>query len=162
MHVQRETARYLVEDKHADYLFTSVKDNQPGLFAVLDALDWSAAPIVHTAADRGHDRDETRTLQVLPAPAGCFPHAAQAFLIERTVRDPHTGQPRLPWASPAAEPNAAAPRPSSPPPPAATGTSRPFTTSATSPCTKTRIGYGQDQPPRSWPPCATPPSPPSA
>jgi predicted transposase YbfD/YdcC len=94
MHVQRETARYLVEDKHADYLFTSVKDNQPGLFAVLDALDWSAAPIVHTAADRGHDRDETRTLQVLPAPAGCFPHAAQAFLMERTVRDPHTGQPR--------------------------------------------------------------------
>jgi predicted transposase YbfD/YdcC len=94
MHVQRETARYLVEDKHADYLFTSVKDNQPGLFAVLDALDWPAAPIAHTAADRGHDRDETRTLQVLPAPPDCFPHAAQAFLIERTVRDPHTGQLR--------------------------------------------------------------------
>lgn len=94
IHVQRETARYLVEDKHADYLFTSVKDNQPGLFTALDALDWSAAPIVHTASDRGHGRHETRTLQVLPAPAGCFPHAAQAFLIERAVRDPHTGQLR--------------------------------------------------------------------
>jgi predicted transposase YbfD/YdcC len=94
MHVQRETARYLVEDKHADYLFTSVKDNQPGLFAALDALDWAGAPIVHTASGRGHGRHETRTLQVLPAPAGLFPYAAQAFLIERAVRDPHTGQPR--------------------------------------------------------------------
>lgn len=94
MHVQRETARYLVEDKHADYLFTSVKDNQPSLFAALDALDWPAAPVVHTATGRGHGRHETRTLQVLPAPADCFPYAAQAFLIERAVRDPHTGQLR--------------------------------------------------------------------
>jgi predicted transposase YbfD/YdcC len=94
MHVQRETARYLVEDKHADYLFTAVKDNQPSLFAALDALDWSAAPIVHTATGRGHGRHETRTLQVLTAPDGCFPYAAQAFLIERAVRDPHTGQLR--------------------------------------------------------------------
>jgi len=96
VHVQRETARYLVEDKHADYLFTSVKDNQPSLFAALDALDWPAAPIVHTASGRGHGRHETRTLQVLPAPAGCFPYAAQAFLTERTVHDPHTGQLRSP------------------------------------------------------------------
>ena len=28
-HVQKETARYLVEDKGAGYLFTAVKDNQP-------------------------------------------------------------------------------------------------------------------------------------
>lgn len=90
LHVQ-ETARYLVEDKGADYLFTAVKDNQPGLFTALDALDWAATPIAHTATDRGHDRDETRTLQVLPAPEDCFPHAAQAFLIERTIRDPETG-----------------------------------------------------------------------
>jgi hypothetical protein len=33
-------------------------------------------------------------LQVLPAPGGLFPHAAQAFLIERIVRDPHTGDLR--------------------------------------------------------------------
>jgi hypothetical protein len=31
---------------------------------------------------------------VLPAPEGLFPYAAQAFLIERTVRDPHDGQLR--------------------------------------------------------------------
>jgi predicted transposase YbfD/YdcC len=94
MHVQKETARYLVEDKEADYLFTAVKDNQPGVFAALDALDWENTPVRHTAHHRGHGRDETRTLQVLPAPDGLFPYAAQAFLIERTVRDPHDGQLR--------------------------------------------------------------------
>jgi predicted transposase YbfD/YdcC len=94
LHVQKETARYLVEDKHADYLFTAVKDNQPSVFAALDALDWENTPVTHTMHDRGHGRDETRTIQVLPAPDGLFPHAAQAFLIERTVRDPHDGQLR--------------------------------------------------------------------
>ncbi len=93
-HVEKETARYLVEDKKADYLFTTLKDNQPGLFAAIDALDWQHAPIAYVAHDRGHGRDQTRTLQVLPVPDGLFPHAAQSFLIERTVRDPHDGQLR--------------------------------------------------------------------
>jgi hypothetical protein len=39
--------------------------------------------------DRGHGRDETRTIQVLPAPAGIWPHARQVFLIERYVCDLH-------------------------------------------------------------------------
>ena len=94
LHVQRETARHLVEDKKADYLYTAVKDNQPGLFAALDALDWENTPVAHFAHDRGHGRDETRTLQVLPVSEGLFPYVAQAFLIERTVRDPHDGQLR--------------------------------------------------------------------
>jgi predicted transposase YbfD/YdcC len=92
MHVQKETARYLVEDKEADYLFTAVKDNQPGVFAALDALDWENTPVTHVAHHRGHGRDETRTLQVLPGPEGLFPCAAQAFLIDRTVRDPAAGR----------------------------------------------------------------------
>ena len=91
LHVQKDTARYLAEDKKADYLFTAVKDNQPSLFAALDALDWQNTPVTHVMRDRGHGRDETRTIQVLPAPDGLFPHAAQAFLIERYVRDPGTG-----------------------------------------------------------------------
>ena len=94
LHVQKDTARYLVEDKQADYLFTAVKDNQPSLFAALDALDWENTPVTHVMRDRGHGRDETRTIQGLPAPDGLFPHAAQAFLIERYVRDPGTGDPR--------------------------------------------------------------------
>jgi predicted transposase YbfD/YdcC len=94
LHVQKDTARYLVQVKKADYLFTAVKDNQPSLFAALDALDWENTPVTHVMRDRGHGRDETRTIQVLPAPAGLFPHAAQAFLIERYVRDPGTGDLR--------------------------------------------------------------------
>jgi predicted transposase YbfD/YdcC len=87
LHCQRETARYIVEDKHADYVFTAVKDNQPRLFDALDALPWQQVPVQHVMKDRGHGRDEVRTIQVLPAPAGIFPHAAQAFLIERHVAD---------------------------------------------------------------------------
>jgi predicted transposase YbfD/YdcC len=94
LRVQKDIARYLAKVKKADYLFTAVKDNQPGLFAALDTPDWENTPVSHTARDRGHGRDETRTIQVLPAPGGLFPHAAQAFLIERTVRDPHDGQLR--------------------------------------------------------------------
>jgi predicted transposase YbfD/YdcC len=37
MHTQTETARYLVEDKKADYVFTA-KDNQPTLRESIDDL----------------------------------------------------------------------------------------------------------------------------
>jgi predicted transposase YbfD/YdcC len=87
LHCQRETARYLVEDKGADYIFTAVKDNQPKLFDDLDAMPWAGVPAGHVMTDRNHGRDETRTIQILPAPPGLFPHAAQAFLIERHVRN---------------------------------------------------------------------------
>jgi predicted transposase YbfD/YdcC len=86
-HAQRETARYLVEDKGAAYVFTAIKDNQPTLFAHLDALPWTTVPIGHTMEDRGHGRTEKRTIQVLPAPDGIFPYAQQAFLVERYVHD---------------------------------------------------------------------------
>jgi hypothetical protein len=79
---RKDTARYLAEEKGADYLFTAVKENQAGLFAALDALAREHAPIAHVMHDRGHGRHETRTIQVLPAPEGCFPHAAQAVLAE--------------------------------------------------------------------------------
>ena len=57
LHVQKETARYVVEDKHADYLFTAVKDNQSGLFAALDALDWENIAVTRceTASRPGRD-----------------------------------------------------------------------------------------------------------
>jgi predicted transposase YbfD/YdcC len=87
LHAQRETARYLVEDKGAAYVFTAIKDNQPTLFAHLNALPWTTVPIGHTMRDRGHGRQERRTIQVLPAPAGIFPYAQQAFLVERYVYD---------------------------------------------------------------------------
>ena len=87
LHCQRDTARYLVQDKGADYIFTAVKDSQPRLFDAPDALPWQSVPVQHVMTDRAHGRDETRTIQVMPAPAGIFPHAARAFLIERHVAD---------------------------------------------------------------------------
>jgi hypothetical protein len=41
LHTQTEHARYLVEDKHADYVFV-VKDNQPGLVAAISQLSEQA------------------------------------------------------------------------------------------------------------------------
>ena len=43
LHTQRETARYLVEDKQAHYLFT-VKDNQPTLLDNIATLPWARFP----------------------------------------------------------------------------------------------------------------------
>jgi DDE family transposase/uncharacterized protein DUF4338 len=43
LHTQVETARYLVEDKKAHYVFT-VKDNQPGLKEAIERLQLNAVP----------------------------------------------------------------------------------------------------------------------
>jgi hypothetical protein len=43
LHTQKETARYLVEEKQADYLFIA-KDNQPGLRTEIAALNLEATP----------------------------------------------------------------------------------------------------------------------
>jgi len=84
LHTQRATADYL-HRRGADFILPA-KDNQPGLFDALDALPWHDAPVAHAAAGRGHGRIESRTIQVLPAPGDLpFPHASQAYLIERHV-----------------------------------------------------------------------------
>jgi len=91
LHTQRAHARHLVEERGADYVLT-VKENQPTLFAQIDALPWTGVP-AHTTENIGHGRVERRTIRVLPAPEGiAFPHAAQVFLIERYVTDTASGQ----------------------------------------------------------------------
>ncbi|HEX5401287.1 MAG TPA: ISAs1 family transposase [Pseudonocardiaceae bacterium] len=91
LHTQRAHARHLVEDLGADYVLT-VKDNQPTLFAQLDALPWTDIP-VHTTENKGHGRVERRTIRVQPAPEDiAFPYTAQVFLIERYVTDTTSGQ----------------------------------------------------------------------
>ncbi|MFJ8391092.1 ISAs1 family transposase [Streptomyces sp. NPDC094438] len=86
LHTQREHARYLVEDKAADYVLT-VKRNQPTLFAQLSQLPWADVPGRSRTRDRGHGRREHRAVLAVTLPAGLhFPHAAQAFRIRRTVR----------------------------------------------------------------------------
>lgn len=84
LHAQRTHAEYLHE-RGAGFVFT-VKHNQPGLFAALDALPWTDTPITHRQVDRGHGRITTRTIQVRPAPPDLpFPHVNQVWLIERYV-----------------------------------------------------------------------------
>jgi predicted transposase YbfD/YdcC len=86
LHAQRSHAQYLHE-RGAGFVFT-VKHNQPGLFAALDALPWADTPIAHRQVDRGHGRITTRTIQVRPAPDDLpFPHVDRVWLIERYVTD---------------------------------------------------------------------------
>ena len=82
MHTQRDHARYL-RHRGAHFVFP-VGGNQPGLFDQLDKLAWTDVPSGWTTYDRGHGRQEIRTLQVRPAPRGIrFPHVKQVFLVER-------------------------------------------------------------------------------
>jgi hypothetical protein len=62
------------------------KQNQPRLFAALDALAWAQVPVAVCEVQRGHGRVTTRTIQVMPAPTDLpFPHVNQVWLIERYV-----------------------------------------------------------------------------
>jgi len=84
LHTQRAHADYLHE-RGAGFVFTC-KQNQPRLFAALDALPWAQTPIAARQVDRGHGRVTTRTIQVMPAPEDLpFPHVNQVWLIERYV-----------------------------------------------------------------------------
>jgi len=81
---QRATADY-VHRRGADFALP-VKDNQPGLSGAPGAPPWHDAPVTHAAADRGHGRVTTRTIQVTDAPGDLpFPHVSQVYLIERHV-----------------------------------------------------------------------------
>jgi predicted transposase YbfD/YdcC len=84
LHTQRAHAEYLHE-RGAGFVFTA-KQNQPRLFAALDALPWTQTPTAAAVVDRAHGRVTTRTIQVMPAPADLpFPHVNQVWLIERYV-----------------------------------------------------------------------------
>ena len=85
MQTQREHARWLTEDKDAFYLLP-VLGNQPETYAAIDALDWKNTPVAAATSEISRGRVETRTIRVLPAPAGLgFPYARQAILLERYV-----------------------------------------------------------------------------
>ena len=86
-HTVRSHAVFICEELLAHFIMI-VKGNQKGLFERLDALDWASVPVTHKTTGTGHGRKETRTIQVMDAPADLgFPHVRQVFLIERyTVR----------------------------------------------------------------------------
>ena len=86
LHTTRDHARYLV-DRGAHHVFT-VKTNQHRLYGLLDTLPWHDIP-TRTLDETDHGRHERRTIQLAPLgdyqgyPLIDFPHATQAFLIER-------------------------------------------------------------------------------
>lgn len=87
MHAQREHARFLVEEKSADYLF-GVKGNQPKLLEAIEAVPQGSFPPEHEETVRGHGRIVRRFTRVAPAPEGLdFPHAAQVVVVQREVAD---------------------------------------------------------------------------
>lgn len=87
LHTQADHARWLVEDRHADYVFC-VKGNQPTLEDAISRLPARLFPPAHTETGRGHGRLEQRTIRTASPPAALgFPHLAQLLVIDRHVCD---------------------------------------------------------------------------
>lgn len=87
LHTQRDHARFLVEEKNADYLF-QVKDNQPKLHQALKAMSHDSYSAESEETSRGHGRIEHRYVRVADVPEGVdFPHAAQVIVVYRERAD---------------------------------------------------------------------------
>jgi len=81
MHTQRDHARCVVEEHHADYLF-QVKDNQPNLLAALKAIPEEKFSAEHAETSKGHGRTEHRYLRVADVPDSIdFPYGSQVVLV---------------------------------------------------------------------------------
>jgi len=92
MQATRDNALWLRKAKEAHYLWP-VLGNQPNLNAQLSALPWESAPVAAATSEVTRGRIETRTIRVLPAPAGSgFEDARQAILIERYTTFKKNGQ----------------------------------------------------------------------
>ena len=92
MQANRENALYLRKAKNAHYLWP-VLGNQPTLSRTLNALPWEDTPVTAATSEITRGRIETRTIRVLPAPAGTgFAGARQALLIERYTTYKKKGQ----------------------------------------------------------------------
>ena len=92
MQANRDNSLYLRKVKGAHWLWP-VLGNQPNLNAALNALPWENTPVAAATSEISRGRIETRTIRVLPAPAGTgFEDAAQALLIERYVTYKKKGQ----------------------------------------------------------------------
>lgn len=88
LHTQKKTAKYLVEDKQAHYLFT-VKGNQPTLKADIEQLQLEKQLPDHETVDKGHGRVETRRIWTSTALNEYldFPYVGQVYCLQRHVFD---------------------------------------------------------------------------
>ena len=140
LHTQREHAKFLVANKKAHYILV-VKNNQPSLYAQLKNLPWRTIPAGDKHGNRGHGREEHRTLKAATVAAGLpFPHAAQALRVTRRIRPLSAGKK---WR---------------------TITIYAVTSLTVTQATPAQLAgwirghWQRPPPPRSWPPCASSPS----
>ena len=93
MHTQHETARFIVEDKQADYVFT-VKDNQKTLKEDIAALHLENTPVQAETREKAHGRIEIRRIQTSEAINDYveFPFVKQVFRLERERTIVKTGK----------------------------------------------------------------------
>ncbi len=97
LHAQQETARCLLDECGADYLITAIKDNQPTMLQDLQAMDFSACPLVETL-DKQHGRIERRRYWVKDISAPEWDGYAalygrqQAIRVERQRHHVKTGK----------------------------------------------------------------------
>ncbi|MDQ3576524.1 MAG: ISAs1 family transposase [Actinomycetota bacterium] len=90
-HARHATAAHIVCERGGAYALT-VKGNQPGLLAAINAALPPAAPGSehHVETDRGNGKIVRRAIWVAPATGIDFPGAAQVFRIRRDTFD-HAG-----------------------------------------------------------------------
>ncbi|MFR9756983.1 ISAs1 family transposase [Streptomyces sp. TR06-5] len=134
LHSVQANITWLVTTKNAHYI-AMIKRNQPTAYRQLAALPWPDIAIQHTASSTGHGRRESRSIKTCgiadelggiafptPVSPSASTDAADKPGDERVARRS--------TPSPASTPTRP-PRPNSPPRSAATGASKPCTTSET-------------------------------
>ncbi len=135
LHSVQANVTWLVEIKNAHYIAV-IKRNQPTAYQQLASLPWPDVAVQHTASSTGHGCHEFRSIKtcgIADELGGiAFPHARLALRVHRRRRPTGRRETRetVYAPSPASTPTRP-PRPNSPPPSAATGVSRPCTTSET-------------------------------
>jgi predicted transposase YbfD/YdcC len=95
MHTQDDHARFLVEEKRAEFLLI-VKENQPSLYNEVGCRSFEKFSEPYTETFKGHGRIERRSISVSKTPDGLveFPHVAQVLRIEREVHDAKSNELR--------------------------------------------------------------------
>jgi predicted transposase YbfD/YdcC len=89
LQTHRDAAQFLVEAKHAHYLFT-VKANRPALLARCAQLAWHRVPVLDRTREQAPGRVEIRTLKAVTVRGFAFPHASQVLRVTRKTRDLRT------------------------------------------------------------------------
>ncbi|MFE7986541.1 ISAs1 family transposase [Streptomyces cellulosae] len=134
LHSVKANVTWLVETKNAHYI-AMIKRNQPTAHRQLAALPWQDIAVQHTASTTGHGRRESRSIKIcgIADHIGgiAFPHARLALRVHRRRKQSGERESRETVYAVTSLDAHQTTRPSSPPPSAATGRSRPCTTSET-------------------------------